>query len=158
MACCRVLKDSKPCGSSLDVIPRCSRCCLCMRLGDGLGVGCPSFCRVLHTVGGAWLSLRHSQGKALQKELVSTLPRDLHFCLYLTKKKKKSCRAGLRDTQPLIPKRSPWTWTLPLWELSPGQGVGTLGQCLWLAVLSLDLRLWSFSCRCSFSTFLPLPA
>lgn len=73
-------------------------------------------------------------------------------------KKKKSCRAGLRDTQPLIPKRSPWTWTLPLWELSPGRGVGTLGQCLWLAVLSLDLRLWSFSCRCSFSTFLPLPA
>lgn len=63
-------------------------------VGDGLGVGCPSFCRVLHTVGGAWLSLRHSQGKALQKELVSTLPRDLHFCLYLTKKKKKSCGAA----------------------------------------------------------------
>lgn len=81
MACCPALKDSEACETSLlGMIPGCSKCLFTYEVGEWAGVGCQSFCRMVHVAGRDWQSLRHSQGKALQKELVSRLRRDLHFC------------------------------------------------------------------------------
>lgn len=81
--CCPVLKDSEPCETSpLDMILGCQKCLFMFEVGGMVQGGLSVLSLGGSHVGGRllWLSLRHSQGKALQKELASRLQRDLHFC------------------------------------------------------------------------------
>lgn len=91
VACCHGLKDSEPLGSSL------CRCdpglyqVLIYVPGWGMDPGWVDspFVRQYMCGDDKWLSRRNPRGKRCIRNWVSRLQRDLHFCLFLTKKKKK---------------------------------------------------------------------
>lgn len=95
--CSPVLKDSEPCETSpLGVILGRSKC-LCVRVGNALGVGCQSFCGVLHVVAPDWLSLTLPEESTAEGTGFQTAEGSALLFLTKKKKKKKVSSEGLRE-------------------------------------------------------------